>query len=225
MRVLLGFIESRSIVVDATVQNDGNLHYLSIICASGAAPELFSRIMHKTAPQAIVEEITPDLGRQYITISVLHKTRNIPVPHSRPLQKVFESRSQLLSLLLEYRALLAECRSFVNTTDQLSDSDEVHDGESRFTIPFVFFETDGIVHGIPEFQVEAIDIGIAGQHLIKVAYAFGPRMILCDDILTVSDINIVTCRIDRKIRRGYYETLPGKGREAEKFVLVVPSFL
>jgi len=225
MRVLLGFIESRSVVIDAIVQNDENLHYLSIICASGASPDVFSGIMHKTVPNAVIEEITPDQGRQYLSTAVLHTDRSISVPHALPLHKVYESRSQLLSLLLEYRALLAECRSFVDTTDQLSDSDEGSTGDSRFTIPFVFFETEGVVHGIPEFQVQSLDSGVAGQHLIRVAYAFGPRVILCDDILSVSDVNMVQCHIRKKVRRGYYETVPGKDREAEKFVLVVPSFL
>lgn len=225
MRVLLGFIESRSIVIDAAVQTEGTLHYLSIVCASGASPELFSRIMNKTAPGAIIEQLTSEQTRQVITSSVLHKDTPLGIPHALPVKNVMESRTQLLSLLLEYRALLAECRSFIDSTDQMTDSDEIHTGASRFNIPFVFFDIEGVVHGIPEFQIESLDSGPAGRHVVRVAYTYGPRVILCDDILTVSDINVGSCQIVRKVQRGYYEALPEKDQFSGKFILIVPSFL
>lgn len=225
MRVLLGFIESRSVVIDAAVQNDGFLHYLSILCSSGAAPEQFSAIMKKTAPDAIIEEISAFKTREYVTASILRKNQHIPIPHVQSVTRVRESRVQLLSLLLEYRALLAECRSFVDGMDQIADTRENGDSRECFSIPFVFFEADGVLHGIPEFQIEALDTGGAGTHIIRVAYSFGPRVILCDDILTVHDVDIVHCRMVRKIQKGYYETLTKTAGTPEKFILVVPSFL
>lgn len=225
MRMLLGFIESRSVVIDAAVQTDGLLHYLSILCSSGASPEQFSSIMKKTAPDAIIEEISSQRSREYITASVLRKNKSIPIPHAQSVTCVRESRTQLLSLLLEYRALLAECRSFVDSTDQVSDSMDTTEIRESFSIPFVFFEIDGTVHGIPEFQVEALDSGGAGKKVITVAYSFGPRVILCDEILSVQTVDIVHCRIIRKIQKGYYETTARIAGSGEKFTLVVPSFL
>lgn len=225
MRVLLGFMESRSVVIDAAVQTDGLLHYLTILCSSGASPEQFSAIMKKTAPDAIIEEISAIQTREYVTASVLRKNQDIPIPHAQSVAQVRESRVQLLSLLLEYRALLAECRSFVDDTDQTTGIRD--DGESRegHSIPFVFFEVDGKVHGIPEFQIEALDAGAPGKHLIHVAYSFGPHVILCDDILTVRDVDIIHCRMIRKIQKGYYETQTRTDGKTGKFILVVPSFL
>lgn len=225
MRVLLGFMESRSVVIDAAVQTDGFLHYLSILCSSGASPEQFSSIMKKTAPDAVIEEISIQRSREYITASALRKNRNIPIPHAQSVKCVRESRTQLLSLLLEYRALLAECRSFVDSTDQMNEPADDADSRESFSIPFVFFEIDGTVHGVPEFQIEAIDSGSVGKQVLRVAYSFGPRVILCDDILTVQTVDIVHCRMLRKIQKGYYETSAKISGNVEKFVLVVPSFL
>lgn len=224
MRVLLGFMESRSVVIDAVVQTDGLLHYLSILCSSGASPEQFSAIMKRTAPDAIIEEISAIKTREYVTASVLRKNQDIPIPHARSVTQVRESRIQLLSLLLEYRALLAECRSFVDDSGMTIDTE---DSESRgcHSIPFVFFEIDGKVHGIPEFQIEALDTGASGAHIIRVAYSFGPRVIMCDDVLTVRDVDIVHCRMIRKVQKGYYETETHTDGKRDKFILVVPSFL
>lgn len=225
MRVLLGFIESRSVVIDAVVHTDGLLHYLAILCSSGASPGQFSAIMKKTAPDAIIEEISAFKTREYVTASVLRKNRGIPIPHVQSVTRVRESRVQLLSLLLEYRALLAECRSFVEGTDQVSDIRDDGDTRECNSIPFVFFEIDGVVHGLPEFQIEEIDSGSAGTHIIRVAYSFGPRVIMCDDILTVRNVDIVRCRMIRKIQKGYYETQVRNDGVTDNFVLVVPSFL
>ncbi|HHU37237.1 MAG TPA: hypothetical protein GXZ47_08410 [Treponema sp.] len=225
MRVLLGFIESRSVVIDATIKSEGTLQYLSIICASGADPVLFSRIMSKTAPGAILEELSPEKTSEYVTASALRKENSIPIPRSSSMQSVMESRTVLLSLLIEYRALIAECKSFIESDRVSFQNDGLSETSSNLTIPFLFFEVDGIVHGIPEFQIESMSLGGGGQHIIHVAYIFGPRVVLCDDILTVQDVDIVHCQIQKKIKKGYYEARVKNTREAEKFVLVVPSFL
>ena len=45
MKVLLGFIESKTTVIDAVIKTDENLDYLSVICSSPAKPLLFSRVI------------------------------------------------------------------------------------------------------------------------------------------------------------------------------------
>lgn len=225
MRVLLGFIESRSVVIDATVQSEGTLQYLSVICASGADPLRFSRIMAKTAPGAILEQLSSEKTREYVTSSALRTENILPIPRSNSMKRVMESRTVLLSLLLEYRALLAECTGFTESEKQGNSTLEVSEKNTNLSIPFLFFEIDGIVHGIPEFQIDSMDIGGSGQHIIRVQYTFGPRIILCDDILTIQDVDIVQCHIVKKIEKGFYEARVETANKAEKFVLVVPSFL
>lgn len=225
MRVLLGFIESRSAVLDAVVQSDESLHYLSILCASGANPERFSKIMRTYAPGVIIEQITGDQARQLLTASTLRRDQTIPIPHSSKVSVLKESRTQLLTILLEYRALLAECRSFVEETEPHIGYTQSTGSAPSFTVPFIFFDVNGTVHGIPEFQVQTIESGAGGQHIIHVANPFGPRLITCNDILTVTDIDAVNSRIIRKIRKGYYEMSPAVENGGEQFVLVIPSFL
>lgn len=222
MRVLLGFLEARVTVIDAVIKSDQNLQYLSVICSSSAAPEAFSRIMKKTAPGAIIEELTCDEAEEYIARRAVRDVTGDGIPFSRTVVSVHESRNVLYALLLEYRALIAEYTSVMSEHVPVR---EPCPGVRDCLIPLLIFEQQGSICAIPEFQVEKISAGANGSSLVQVKSLYGQRILIVDDLLCSKEIDIIGCVFTGKKTRGYYGvSVPVSGGSFD-CTLVVPSLL
>ncbi len=222
MRMYLGFMEARATVIDAYVKSDHNLQFLSLLCSSSAQPSVFSAIMRKTAPSAIIEEITPHSAEEYVTSRAVRENSASPIPLSGPVRKVHESKNILLSLLLEYRALIAEYAS-LSPSALTGFTSSVKTRE--YVVSFLFFEKDGMACAIPDFQVEKVTKGANESYILQVDHAFGQRVIVCDDLLFTKDIDLVRCSFREKASRGMYRISTSVVGGNFDFILVVPSFL
>jgi len=221
MQVLLGFIEARATVIDAVIKTEGNLHYLSIICSSVARPLAFSLILKKTVPRAIIEEISRTRAEEFIAARAVRDEVWNAIPHSNAVRSVHESRRILLALLLEYRALLAECSTALPDRRETAGIAPASD----FSIPFLFFEQDGSICAIPDFQVEQISPGGNGSHILHLQHGYGSRVIVCSDLVCIKEIDIVACKFLEKKSRGYYRISTKVTGGNFDFTIIVPSFL
>lgn len=221
MRVLLGFIEAKCVVLDALIRSEGSLYYLSVLCSSKAGPADFSAIMKRTAPRAVIEEIDRRYAEARMSSQIIERGYTGVIPFSKPVQTLIESRKVLLSLLLEYRALLAECNSIVAGPG----SSRIDSRSSYYTVPFLFFGKDEQRYAIPEFQVEHISPGVNGSYLIEPYHLYGKRILVCDELLSTREVNIPTCSFGAKTGKGMYSVTARSGEDLVSFILVVPSFL
>lgn len=221
MQVLLGFIEARSAVIDAVIKSEGTLHYLSVICSSMATPHDFSQIVKRTIPRAIIEQMDKKSAEECISSRAVRDEVWNVIPHANSIRTVNESRRILLALLLEYRSLLAEYNTVIPAHQNLRRTYSSPD----FSIPFLIFEQNGSICGIPEFQIEHISPGGNGSHILQLHHSYGHRMIIANDLLCMKEIDIVTCAFLDKIRKGYYHVSTTVTGGKFDFTLLVPSFL
>jgi hypothetical protein len=228
MQVLLGFIEARAVVIDAVISSQGSLQYLTLICSSVALPGEFSRIMAKTAPQAVIEEISQAQAEECIAARAVRDDLALSIPFAGAVSTIHESRFILLSLLLEYRALLTEYGLFVSERDTaLRNPDPVGASgkHQELCIPFLFFEQDGIFCAVPEFQIEKISPGGNGAHIIELRHSFAPRVLVCSDLVCIKEIDVLFCQFQSRKSRGYYQvSVPVTGGSFD-FTMIIPSFL
>jgi hypothetical protein len=221
MRMLLGFIEARVTVIDAVIKSDKTLQYLSVLCSTTAGPLLFSSIMRKTAPGAVIEEVSEHVAEDYIAHRAVHEHSGTGIPFSSVIRRVHESRNVLLSLLIEYRALVSE---FAPVSDHAVTGSR--GGINReYAVSFLLFEQGGSVCAMPDFQIEKISSGANGSSILQIGSLYGKRLIICDELLFIKEIDILQCTFSGKSRAGYYRiAVPVTGGTFE-CNLVVPSFL
>lgn len=219
LRVLLGFIEAKAAVIDAVIKSEDTLHYLSLICSSTASPEVFSAVMRRTATGAIIEQIDRWQARERVAARMVRTESWSSIPFAPAVRTVHDSRLILISLLLEYRSLMCEVTSKLGCEAREVDRTEVTD--TSLAIPILMFESEGRICGIPEFHVERLSEGANGQALILLKRESGQRVIMCNDLLAVRDINAVSLRFIDVVRRGMYSVQGNR----ESFTLVVPSLL
>lgn len=220
MQVLLAFIEARAAVIDAVIKTDGNLHFLSIICSSVASPLLFSQILKRAVPRAIIEELTKDYAEECIYSRAV-RDEEIIIPSVGTIRSVHESRRALLFLLLEYRALLSEFNNILPDDINIEQTVPSRD----LSLPFLLFEQDGSICGIPDSQIEQISPGGNGSFIIQLHHIYGQRLIICEELLCIKEIDIVTCTFKNKKSKGYYQISTRTTGGNFDFTLVVPSFL
>ncbi len=221
MKVLLGFIESKTTVIDAVIKTDENLDYLSVICSSPAKPLLFSRILRKAAPRAIVEEISGSTAEAYLASGAVREVSSHGIPNARAAQTVNDSRRILLSLLLEYRALLAE---YDASLDHAGPPRKLpRDAEG--TIPFLIFELDGRICGVPAFQVLGISAGGYEMKLLRLSKAYGEGILVCSDVICIKEINVPSCEFRERVSRGYYAVRAALAEGFFDFTLIVPALI
>jgi hypothetical protein len=221
MRMLLGFIEARAVVIDAIIRSEGTLHYLSVLCSSIACPEEFSRIMRKTVPQAIIEETDSRTAEEWIITRSVRSGMLASIPFSGAIKTVHDSRIILVALLLEYRALLAEYNAVIPSSPGSLRSRHA----SCLSVQFLLFEQDGSLCGLPDFQVAEISDGSNHSHIIRLRHETGERLVVCDDLVCLKEIEISSISFRTKKCRGYYGvSAPATGGDFS-FTLVVPSFL
>ncbi len=222
MRVILAFIESKTTVIDGLIEADESLDYLSVLCSSPAPPPLFSRIVNRAAPRAVIEEISVKRAEEHLANGAVRESgARRTIPHSGIIQNVNESRRILLGLLLEYRALLAECEHTavprITAAKHLANAD--------FSIPFLLFELEGRVCGIPAYQVIGLAQGGYDTTQLRVATGSGERVITCSEVLCVKEINVPLCEFTERRKRGYYAVRSPLAEGELRFTLVVPSLL
>lgn len=224
LRVLLGFIESRTAVIDATIRHDGLLHYLSVLCSSRAPAPVFSAIMKKTAPRAIVEEVSPREFSDSLTGTAMYTGSWGVIPYALPVTMVQESRNILISLLLEYRALTAELR---HIGDGMSvPSGTVQEGRNTsLKTSFLIFEKDSRILAIPEFHIERVSSGANGSSILHISKTAGQRLFIADDLLMVRDFEVLTASVGQKVEKGIYNVHFASPDYQEALCLVIPSFL
>jgi hypothetical protein len=221
MRMLLGFIEARAVVIDAIIRTEGTLHYLSVLCSSMAAPESFSRIMKKTVPQAIIEETGEKIAEEWVASRSVRSGVWNAIPFGGAVKVVNESRRILVSLLLEYRALLSECNAIVPSR---GNTERAH-AASGLAVQFLLFEQDGSLCGLPDFQIAGVSKGANKSHIIQLQHDCGQRLIVCDDLVCMKELGITDLLFDARKRRGFYGvSAPATGGRFS-FTLVVPSFI
>lgn len=221
MRMLLGFIEARAVVIDAIIRTEGTLHYLSVICSSFARPESFSLIMKRTVPLAIIEEIEQSHAEEWITLrAVRNETWNV-IPFSGAVRTVNESRRILVSLLLEYRALLAEYNSVMPASGSMK---RMHQN-SGLSINFLLFDQKGSICAIPDFQVLGTTGGSNGTSIIELQHEYVQRLIICDDLICIKEIQVTDLEFKTKKMRGYYSVQAPVESGQFGFTLIVPAFL
>lgn len=221
MQVLLGFIEARAVVIDAFIKSEGTLHYLSVICSSIAHPAAFSQILKKTVPRAIIEEINRSYAEECVSMRAVRDEVWNSIPFSTAILTVNDSRRVLYSLLLEYRALLAEFDVILPRQQTIRKSQR----NSDFFVPFLIFEQDGSICGIPEFQIKHISQGGNSSHIIQLQHDFGQRVLVCTDLICIKEIDIVTLSFQGKKSKGMYGVSTSAFGGQFDFSLVVPSFL
>lgn len=221
MKVLLGFIEAKAVVIDAVIKTEGSLHYLSVICSSGADPVVFSGILKRIVPCAIIEEVQHRNVEQSIAIRAVRDESWNSIPFAGRVKKIHESRRVLFSLLIEYRALIAE---YANALKETAPVHAVR-SSSDYAISVLIFEKDGCVCGIPDFQIERIAPGVNNSHIIQLHSEYGQHLIVCDDLVCIKEIDIVSCSFLSKKERGYYRIATSASGGTFEFTLVVPSFL
>ncbi len=221
MRVLLGFIEARATVIDAVIKTDGQLHYLSVICASGARPILFSRIMKRIAPFAIIEEIQRNHAEERVATRAVREEAWGGIPFGKEVHSLNESKRFLYTLLLEYRALLTECAEVMRQAPSLNGTQR----PSGYVVQLLIFESGGCVCGIPDFQVEHITGGANGSHIIQLAGSYGKRVIIADELVCYKEIDIVDAKFTEKAQKGYYRVSTRVSGGEFSFAMVVPSFI
>ena len=221
MQVLLGLLEARVTVIDAVIKTDGNLHYLSIICSSAACPPVFSQLVRRTVPRAIIEEIDRYHAQDCLSSGAVHDEVFSSIPFARTIRTVHDSRKLLLSLLLEYRALLSDFNTaFPGEVSRQRDSPSLES-----SLPFLIFEQDGTICGIPEFQIEAISPGGNGSHILQLHRTYGSRVVVCNDLLCSKEIDVVDCTFKNKKSSGYYQISTMTTGGNFDFTLVIPAFL
>lgn len=221
MRVVLGFIEAKTVVIDAVIRTDESLDYLSVICSSPAHPARFSAIINKAAPRAIIEEISTSRAEEYLSSGAVRDVFAHGIPLANAARTVNESRRILLSLLLEYRALLAE---YDATLDSSRTPHSLPKGID-YSMPFLIFEMEGRICGIPAFQVLAITPGGFETKLLRLKKSFGEGFLSCSDVLCVKEVNVPLCEFRARQQRGYYTVSMPLAEGDFSFTLVVPSLL
>ena len=221
MRMLLGFIEARAVVIDAIIRTEGTLHYLSVICSSYARPESFSQIMKRTVPLAIIEEIDSLHAEEWITLrSVRNESWNV-IPFSGAVRTVNESRRILVSLLLEYRALLAEYNSVMPVSSSVR---RIHTN-GGLSVNFLLFDQNGSICAIPDYQVLRTSGGSNGSSILELQHEYGQRLIICDDLICIKEIQVTDLEFKSKKTRGYYSVIAPAISGPFGFTLIVPAFL
>lgn len=221
VRMLLGFIEARSVVIDAMIKTEGTLHYLSVVCSSWADPASFSRIMKLTASQAVIEEIDKKNAEAWICARATRAEPWGGIPFAGAVRTVNESRRILISLLLEYRALLAEYFSVLPSEHGVSRS---RDGNA-LAVSFLLFEQNGSLCGVPDFQTAGVSGGSNGSCIIQLQRDFGQRLLVCDDLICMKELRVTDIAFTSKRARGYYSVEAPTAGGPFGFTLVVPSFL
>ncbi len=229
LRVLLGFIEARAVVIDAVIKSEDTLHYLSVICSSSACPSVFSQIMKKTAPTAIIEQMERWQVEESVSARMVRDEAWSTIPYAPVVQVVHESRRFLISLLLEYRALLCDVRNRSASAGR-GGIDSRRRGPG-FVTPVLLFESGGEVFGIPEFQVERISEGANGSFIIQLQHVYGQRLLVCEDLLVVRDVDVLECVFLERTRAGaYLVSLPPRRdgdapEDSGSFNLVIPALM
>lgn len=206
MRMLLGFIEARAVVIDAVVKSEGTLHYLSVLCSSAAAPSVFSAIMRKTVPGAIIEETEEHTAEEWVSARSLRSGPWNSIPLSGAVRVVNDSRRILVSLLLEYRALLFRYSAAMESGTV--ERSRAHPSLSRpgqnLAVSFLIFEHEGSLSGIPDFQVSGISRGANGSSIIELAYDGAQRVIVCDELVCIKEIPLMDITFVALKREGLY---------------------
>ncbi len=231
LRVLLGFIEARAVVIDAVIKNEDTLHYLSVVCSSSASPAVFSQIMKKTAPTAIIEQMERWQVEESVSARMVRDEAWSTIPYAPVVHVVHESRRFLISLLLEYRALICDVRNRGNAVSRQELGAPKR--SPGFVTPVLLFESGGEIFGIPEFQVERISEGANGSFIIQLQHVYGQRLLVCEDLLVVRDVDVLECVFLERTRTGaYLVSLPSgmsgpeDHREASgRFNLVIPALM
>jgi hypothetical protein len=221
MRMLLGFIEARVTVIDAAVKSDQHFHCLSVLCSTTAGPTLFSAIMRKTAPHAVIEEITESAAEDYISHRAVHEHSVSEIPFIPAIQRVHESRNALLSLLIEYRSLVSE---FVALSGE-STSVVRAPRDRGYSVPFLLFDQGGSVCALPDFQIEKITRNSSAPGVLHIGERYGKKPVVCDELLFMKEIDILQCSFRGKIRNGHYRISVPVSDGTFECTLVVPSFL
>ncbi len=231
LRVLLGFIEARAVVIDAVIKSEDTLHYLSVLCASSACPSVFSQIMKRTAPTAIIEQMERWQVEESVSARMVRDESWSTIPYAPVVHVVHESRQLLISLLLEYRALLCDVRNRSSSAPPRETS-TMRSGPG-FVTPVLLFESMGEIFGIPEFQVERISEGANGSFIIQLQHVYGQRLLVCEDLLVVRDVDVLECVFVEKTRPGaYLVSLPSESASRDdvregsgRFNLVIPAYM
>jgi hypothetical protein len=221
MRILLGFIEAKAAVIDAVIKTDGTLHYLSVICASSAHPLLFSRIMKRIVPNAIIEEIQSAHAEERVATRSVREEAWGGIPRAKEALGVNESKRFLYTLLLEYRALLTECAEAMR---QAPSESRTHN-QTSYTAQILVFESGGTICGIPDFQVERITAGANGSHILELMGSYAKRILIAEELVCYKEIDIIDTRFIVKAQRGFYRVSTRVTGGDFTFNLVIPSFL
>jgi hypothetical protein len=227
MRMLLGFIEARAVVIDAVVKAEGTLHYLSVLCSSAAAPTVFSAIMRKTVPSAIIEETEEQMAEEWVYTRSLRSGTWNSIPLSGAVRVVNDSRRILISLLLEYRALIAEYATVMKTLPAIRSRENScrKPTNTGLVVSFLIYEKDGSLFGLPDYQIAGITKGANGSNIIELVHDGAQRLIVCDELVCMKEILVTDIAFGEMQQQGYYAVnIPVSGG-VFGFTLVVPAFL
>lgn len=206
MRMLLGFIEARAVVIDAVVKSEGSLHYLSVLCSSAAAPTVFSSIMRRTVPGAIIEETGESAAEEWVSARTLRTSPWNGIPFSGAVRVVNESRHILVSLLLEYRALLYRYSAAMESgmaTRTRRNSSLSRPGQN-IVVSFLVFEHEGSLSGIPDYQVRSVSRGANGSSILELVSDGAPRAVVCDELVCMKEISLMDIEFTGMKREGIY---------------------
>lgn len=216
MRMLLGFIEARAVVIDAIVKSEGTLHYLSVLCSSAAAPTVFSAIMRKTVPGAIIEETGERDAEEWVSARTLRSGPWNGIPMSGAVRVMNDSRKILATLLLEYRALLYRFSAVMESdvaTKSRRNASLARPGKN-VAVSFLVFEHEGSLAGIPDYQVASVARGANGSSILELVHDGARRAIVCDGLVCVKEVSLLDIEFVGMKREGLYTvSVPVTGGE------------
>ncbi len=221
MRMILGFIEAKVTVIDATIQSQETIDYLVLICSSPAHSQIFSRIVYPACPHAIIEEMTSGRVEEYLSTRAVRGLRADRIPHFETVRSVTRSKRFLLALLLEYRALMSET-GYIPPL-QVAERESGYNCDLR--LPFLLVEMDNRLCGIPDFQINTIQNGANGAKIVSLDSSYGHRLLVCNDVLCIKELDVPSIRVTGKIDHGLYACSSFVQGKPFPFSLILPALM
>ena len=232
MRISLACIEAGAVVIDAYIQVDGNIAYLFVLCSSFLTQPIFSAAVKKILPQAVIEKFYQDQAEIYLAAcseADLIKNKISFIPQK---EISSESKNLLISLLIEYKAMLLENKKsglLAKCLQRKKKSLLAEAAEKRkyqtadLNLDMVMFQKNGSILSIPDFQIKKIDKDVFQQKYIQILPEYGGQKIYVEDIFLLKRIDLSKAVFIKKIEKGIYEAEVQGNTKKIKLNFFVPA--
>ncbi len=232
MRISLACIEAKAIVIDAYIQTDNNLTYLFILCSSPLEEKKFAKVIKNNLPKVIIEKFLSPQAKEYIQNASEKKLLEKNSLLFSSIEKTDKTREFLLSILIEYKALLLDnsrgglLNSCINKKREeffVEFSNINKNAIENLNMELIFFEKNKKILCVPVFQIHKIDKDVFQKKYIEIFPVYGGKKIFIDDVFFIKTINISDTRFCKKIEKGIYQiSVTSKNKELSFNLLIPP---